>query len=52
MLRAGDGGSEVVVDGADFDDRGIVAVDLDDGGSAGVVDAVFVLLDADELSLD
>ena len=30
-LRAGDGGAEVVVGGADLDDGGVVAVDLDDG---------------------
>ena len=31
-LRAGDGGAEVVIGGADLDDGGVVAVDLDDGG--------------------
>jgi hypothetical protein len=30
-LRAGDGGAEIVVGVADLDDRGVVAVDLNDG---------------------
>ena len=30
-LRAGDSGVEVVVGGTDVDDRGVAAVDLDDG---------------------
>ena len=31
-MRAGDGGAEVVVGGADLDDGGVVAVDLDGVG--------------------